>query len=72
MKIKFVLSLKKEKHFTDLGIPEREKNKTKDKNKRQNTLDGLKIVNYMNSLLMHFDLSMQISYFILKNILMLK
>lgn len=70
MKIKFVLSLKKEKHFTDLGIPEREKQKTK--NKRQNTLDGLKIVNYMNSLLMHFDLSMQISYFILKNILMLK
>ena len=70
MKIKFVLSLKKEKHFTDLGIPEREKKKTK--NKRQNTLDGLKIVNYMNSLLMHFDLSMQISYFILKNILMLK
>ena len=62
VKIKCVLSLKKEKYITDLGIPGRGKK----------TLDGLKIVNYMNSLLMHFDLSMQRSNFILKNILMLK
>ena len=62
MKIKLVLSLKKEKHINDLGIPGR----------GRKTLDGLKIMNYMNSLLVHFDLSMQRNHFILKNILMLK
>ena len=66
--IKFVLSLKKEKHVTDLGIPGREEKKKK----TQTALGGLKIVKYMNSLLMHFDLGMQRSHFILKNILMLK
>ena len=42
------------------------------KKKTQTALGGLKIVKYMNSLLMHFDLGMQRSHFILKNILMLK
>ena len=67
--IKFVLSLKKKEHVTDLGIPGREREKKK---KNETALSGLKIVKYMNSLLMHFDLGMQRSHFILKNILMLK
>ena len=46
---------------------EREKKK-----KNETALSGLKIVKYMNSLLMHFDLGMQRSHFILKSILMLK
>ena len=65
--IKFVLSLKKKEHVTDLGIPGREREK-----KNETALSGLKIVKYMNSLLMHFDLGMQRSHFILKSILMLK
>ena len=52
---------------------ERKKNKKQKKTPNtQTALGGLKIVKYMNSLLMHFDLGMQRSHFILKNILMLK